>query len=466
VPAGATTAEIHVVVIGDLVAEPHESFVVSLSSPEHAVLGSSATATVTIRDDEPVAVRVQSPSVTEGDGGATTPAEFLVSVDPLPAGTTVSVPWSIEAGTARFPGDEGITDPDVLPGDGVVELDASVLQAAVVASVVGDDLTEDLAVETFSLRLGAVTASDGRPVVVVDTRPATILDDDPADSAPVVSAGSDSGGPEGSAVPLEALVADDGPVALTWSTDAPGCVVADPSSAVTSITCADDVTALVTLTGDDGVNPAVTDEVTVTVTNVDPVIGSAAYVDGVVVVAFADPGADTHTCTVDAGDGSDPVIVAAATTPCSVPHAYGPGNHVAQVTVVDDDGGVVSASIEVVVSAGYAWDGFFQPVDNDALNVVQAGRAIPVKFSLGGDHGLDIFAGGSPTSVPVACDTGARLDTVEETVTAGGSSLTYDAATGRYHYVWKTSKAWSGQCRTLVVTLLDGSTHTATFRFR
>jgi hypothetical protein len=100
------------------------------------------------------------------------------------------------------------------------------------------------------------------------------------------------------------------------------------------------------------------------------------------------------------------------------------------------------------------------------LNMVNAGRAIPVKFSLGGDRGLDVFAAGYPRSQEIACDTSLEVDGIEETVTAGGSSLAYDAAADRYQYVWKSSEAWAGTCRQLVVKLRDGSTHRAAFRFR
>jgi hypothetical protein len=50
-------------------------------------------------------------------------------------------------------------------------------------------------------------------------------------------------------------------------------------------------------------------------------------------------------------------------------------------------------------------------------------------------------------------------------VTAGRSTLSYDATTGQYVYVWKTDKAWVNTCRQLVVTLNDGSVHTAEFKF-
>ena len=117
-----------------------------------------------------------------------------------------------------------------------------------------------------------------------------------------------------------------------------------------------------------------------------------------------------------------------------------------------------------VDSAAYDFDGFFAPIDDDAVNVLKAGQGVPVKFSLGDDHGLDILAEGSPSSRPVACDAGGVLDSVEETVTAGGSGLTYDATSGIYTYTWKTDKAWAGTCRELSVTLSDGTMHTAQFK--
>ena len=114
----------------------------------------------------------------------------------------------------------------------------------------------------------------------------------------------------------------------------------------------------------------------------------------------------------------------------------------------------------------FDFTGFLEPVNNQpTINAATAGKAIPVKFSLGGDQGLDILAAGSPMSRKVACDTGAPVDAIEQTVTAGGSSLTYDAATGTYTYVWKTDKAWKGTCRQLVVTLVDGTSHSASFSF-
>jgi hypothetical protein len=110
--------------------------------------------------------------------------------------------------------------------------------------------------------------------------------------------------------------------------------------------------------------------------------------------------------------------------------------------------------------------GLFQPVDNQpAVNVAKAGSAIPVKFSLDGNQGLDIFAAGYPTSQKVACDSAEPPDAIEQTVNAGSSSLSYDATTDTYSYAWKTDKSWAGSCRQLTLVLVDGTMFQADFSF-
>jgi hypothetical protein len=121
---------------------------------------------------------------------------------------------------------------------------------------------------------------------------------------------------------------------------------------------------------------------------------------------------------------------------------------------------------EATVYVLYNFNGFFQPVDNlPVFNSVKAGQAIPVKFSLNGNHGLSIFAAGYPKSETIACSSTNPVDGVEETVTAGSSSLSYDPLTDTYIYVWKTDKAWGNTCRQLVVKLNDGTFHRANFKF-
>jgi hypothetical protein len=109
----------------------------------------------------------------------------------------------------------------------------------------------------------------------------------------------------------------------------------------------------------------------------------------------------------------------------------------------------------------YNFSGFFQPVDNPpTLNVAKAGSAIPVKFSLGGDQGLDIFQPGYPRVTTVSCSTSAPTDAIETTVTAGSSSLQYDSTANQYTYVWKTNANGAGTCVQFDLGLNDGSAHT------
>jgi hypothetical protein len=129
-------------------------------------------------------------------------------------------------------------------------------------------------------------------------------------------------------------------------------------------------------------------------------------------------------------------------------------------------GQTFSLSPFALFETSYMFTGFFSPVDNPPVrNVVRAGAAVPVKFSLGGDQGLNIFSAGYPASQTVACDSSAILSDVEETLLAGGSSLSYDATFNRYIYVWKTNKAWANTCRRLVLKFKDGTTKTAEFSF-
>jgi MBG domain/Bacterial Ig-like domain len=129
-----------------------------------------------------------------------------------------------------------------------------------------------------------------------------------------------------------------------------------------------------------------------------------------------------------------------------------------------------SKTVQIVVNP-YPFTGFFQPIDNGGVfNKVKLGSTVPVKFSLGGDKGLDIFAPGYPVvSKPITCGVNPVVDTVEEYAPTGtNSGLKYDAATGQYIYNWKTTDAnvKAGECRQLIVKLADGSVvKTANFNF-
>ena len=114
----------------------------------------------------------------------------------------------------------------------------------------------------------------------------------------------------------------------------------------------------------------------------------------------------------------------------------------------------------------YAFVGFFEPIDNfGVFNKVKAGSAVPVKFSLLGNQGMNILSG-APTATKVACPTTMKSDSLEQTVSgATTSGLKYDPKTSLYNYTWKTPASFAGTCQKLTVNLVDGTSYTALFTF-
>jgi hypothetical protein len=134
---------------------------------------------------------------------------------------------------------------------------------------------------------------------------------------------------------------------------------------------------------------------------------------------------------------------------------------------VDGAGNVGNTAVaHYTVTNTNVFSGFEQPVDDrPTVNKAKAGSAVPVKFSLGGDLGVSVFADGYPRSQQIPCGAATDLDGVEQTVAAGASSLSYDPGSDTYTYVWKTDPAWKGTCRQLVLTFADGTVGRADFSF-
>jgi hypothetical protein len=169
----------------------------------------------------------------------------------------------------------------------------------------------------------------------------------------------------------------------------------------------------------------------------------------------------TNPTATDIVDGT----VAVTCTPASG-STFAIGATTVNCSATDTHNNEATASFKVSVI--YNFIGFFKPVDNlPVVNVAKAGSAVPVKFSLGGNMGLDIFASGYPRVVSITIVDGNTFESViDETVTAGGSSLTYDPLANQYIYVWKTSKSWAGYSYQLQVKLTDGRVHVANFKFK
>ncbi len=144
-----------------------------------------------------------------------------------------------------------------------------------------------------------------------------------------------------------------------------------------------------------------------------------------------------------------------------------PGEHSFSVTATDLAGNVVTKSVTYVVQ--FTFQGFKPPVDNQPIvNIVNAGRTIPVKWSLrdaAGQYVSDLNAVTSITVERIPCSAGST-DVIEETTEPGLVALTYDAGANQFHYNWKTEKSWAGTCRRLHVAFADGTVRSADFRMK
>ncbi|HEV8177046.1 MAG TPA: PxKF domain-containing protein, partial [Gemmatimonadales bacterium] len=164
------------------------------------------------------------------------------------------------------------------------------------------------------------------------------------------------------------------------------------------------------------------------------------------------------------------VLAAGDNRPISVEFIPGSANYTRAIKTVTITVLVAPVPPPVTPPSGLAFRGFFRPVHNlPDVNRVRAGSAIPVRFWVEGarrsghNRNSNVLKAGSPASVPVACEANATGLPVEETFVAGSSQLR--ASGDSYTYIWKTSSTWTDSCRKLVVTLIDGSTHSALFRF-
>ena len=131
----------------------------------------------------------------------------------------------------------------------------------------------------------------------------------------------------------------------------------------------------------------------------------------------------------------------------------------------DHDPVVVGLDLVPGIVAGFG--GFLPPFANrDEAFRIQAGRTLPLRFSLGGDLGLDIFAVGFPASREVSCSTGEAMETPQPILQPGESGLTYSPGNSIYRLNWATERGWEGSCRELIVRFRDQSQITHTFDFR
>jgi hypothetical protein len=163
--------------------------------------------------------------------------------------------------------------------------------------------------------------------------------------------------------------------------------------------------------------------------------------------------------TITDGDGG-PVTGISAIDPLT--GAVLASNPNVTITLAPDEtafavGGVQAGSLpEVTVKTReYTFDGFYPEVANPwTVNVMPAGQAVDINFSLGGDQGMNIFYS-RPQSEPYLPRGVPAENQITHTTAPGRSSLSYSSTTQTYTYVWQTSPYWKGTYHRFYLGLND-----------
>jgi hypothetical protein len=203
--------------------------------------------------------------------------------------------------------------------------------------------------------------------------------------------------------------------------------------------------------------------VTLRVDNVAPVV----TLNGVTAGQTYNVGGYTATCsTTDAMSG-----VAAAAT---LSNTGGPTGAVTLTCsgAVDNAGNGQASPVSVTInvtdpdgSGEFLFSGFQKPLVNPpGVNQANPGQSLPVKFSLGGFKGMQVFADGYPRSWSYPCDAGPG-DSPRSAPAADMNSFGYDQSSDSYTFVWKTTREFASSCRVFEVRFTDGSTYRALVSF-
>jgi hypothetical protein len=169
-------------------------------------------------------------------------------------------------------------------------------------------------------------------------------------------------------------------------------------------------------------------------------------------------GSVAHAICSDSGSG-----IASCSVPDPLDTTSSIGLHTIDVRAEDRAGHVLPTTQLTYRVTPYTFTGFFSPINNlPAVNQANPGSTVPIKFSLSGFRGLNLFAPGYPASQAMTCGGAVNGPLVP---TTPNEAFSYDPLLDQYKYVWKTDRNWRG-CRQLIVRLRDGTEKRANFRFQ
>ncbi|MEH2213935.1 Calx-beta domain-containing protein [Nostoc sp.] len=162
---GETSKVISIGVIGDNKAETNETFSVNLSGATNAAIADNLAVGTIIDDDNQPTISISDVSVTEGNTGTTTNANFIVTLS-NPSSQQITVNYNTSDGTAK------VSDSDYNSALGTITFNPGETSKVISIGVRGDNQTETD--ETFSVNLSAATNA----AIADSLGVATIINDD------------------------------------------------------------------------------------------------------------------------------------------------------------------------------------------------------------------------------------------------------------------------------------------------
>ena len=313
-------------------------------------------------DDNAADEYTVSVTLSDDDGGAVTEAATFEVTNVDPTLTLDAVTAIVEGDTATLSGtyaDVGVDDTHEIVidwGDGNTETVTVSGRTFSVDHVYADDNAAD----EYTI---SVTLSDDDGGAVTETTTVGVTNVDPTLTLDSVTAIVEGDTATLSGTYADVGAADTHEILIDWGDgNTETLTVSGGTFSVDHVYVDDNAayeyTVSVTLSDDDG--GAVTETVTVEVTNVDPTLtldavtaiveGGTATLSGI----YADVGAaDTHEILIDWGDGNTETVTVSGGT-FSVDHVYVDDNaadeYTVSVTLSDDDGGTVTEAATVEVT--------------------------------------------------------------------------------------------------------------------
>ena len=368
ISAGDTSADIEVQTTEDTIAENAETFVVTLASPTNATLGSSATATGTITDDDTApttaALSVSPSSVGEAAGATTiTVTATLAGAVTLNTDTTVRV-------TVGKDGDSAVSDTDYT---GVAAFDLTISAGALSGektfslTPTNDTLDEDNESLTIHATATGLTIADAA---------ITITDDDATPELTIADASATEGDKASFTVTLTPASGRD--VTFQWTTGDDGTDGANQATANTDYSAQTSAATLTIAAG----NTSADIEVQTTEDNI-------AEGDETFVVTLSGPtnatlGASSSATGTITDDDTAPTTAALSVSPTSVAEAAG----ATTVTVTATLAGSVTLNTDTTVRVTVGKDGDSAVSDTDYTGVA----AFDLTISAGEISGQQTFS--------------------------------------------------------------------------